>query len=177
MEATPGPDPPLFPDELVASAGERAVLETFLDLYRDAIIGKVRGVSDEDARLRLVGSATTLGGIVKHLHWVELEWFQRVLARRSVEDLPPVPGADSDPDAEFRLEPGDTVEHLLAEYEAACATSRETAAAHALGDVAPHFRMGEVSLRWIYVHMIEETARHAGHADITRELIDGSVGR
>jgi len=71
----------------VASAGERAVLETFLDLYRDAIIRKVRGVSDEAARLRLVGSATTLGGIVKHLHWVELEWFQRVLARRSVEHL------------------------------------------------------------------------------------------
>jgi hypothetical protein len=151
MEATPGPDPPLFPDELVASAGERAVLETFLDLYRDAIIGKVRGVSDEDARLRLVGSATTLGGIVKHLHWVELEWFQRVLARRSVE-------------------------RLLAEYEAACATSRATAAAHALDDVAPHLRMGEVSLRWIYVHMIEETARHAGHADILRELIDGTTG-
>jgi len=151
MEATPGPDPPLFPDELVASAGERAVLETFLDLYRDAIIRKVRGVSDEAARLRLVGSATTLGGIVKHLHWVELEWFQRVLARRSVE-------------------------RLLAGYEAACATSRATAAAHALDDVAPHFRMGEVSLRWIYVHMIEETARHAGHADILRELIDGTAG-
>jgi hypothetical protein len=151
MEATPGPDPPLFPDELVASAGERAVLETFLDLYRDAIIRKVRGVSDEAARLRLVGSATTLGGIVKHLHWVELEWFQRVLARRSVE-------------------------HLLAGYEAACATSRATAAAHALDDVAPHFRRGEVSLRWIYVHMIEETARHAGHADILRELIDGTTG-
>ena len=135
----------------MASAGERAVLETFLDLYRDAIIRKVRGVSDEAARLRLVGSATTLGGIVKHLHWVELEWFQRVLARRSVE-------------------------RLLAGYEAACATSRATAAAHALDDVAPHLRMGEVSLRWIYVHMIEETARHAGHADILRELIDGTTG-
>ena len=145
---TPGPDPPLFPDELVAGAGERAVLETFLDLYRDAVIRKVRGVSDGDAQLRLVGSATTLGGIVKHLHWVELEWFQRVLTRRCVE-APPVPGADSDPDAEFRLEPGDTVEHLLAGYEAACATSRATAAAHALDDVAPRFRMGEVSLRWI----------------------------
>ena len=67
MTATPEPDPPLFADELVAGAGERAVLETFLDLYRDAIVGKVRGVSEEDARRRLVGSATTLGGIVKHL--------------------------------------------------------------------------------------------------------------
>ena len=93
MATTPEPDPPLFPDELVASAGERAVLETFLDLYRDAIVRKVRGVSDDDARLRLVGSATTLGGIVQHLRWVELEWFQRVLARRSADDLPPMPRA------------------------------------------------------------------------------------
>jgi hypothetical protein len=65
MGATPEPDPPLFRDALVASDGERAVLETFLDLYRDAIVGKVRDVSEEDARRRLVASATTLGGIVK----------------------------------------------------------------------------------------------------------------
>ena len=176
MATTPEPDPPLFPDELVASAGERAVLETFLDLYRDAIIRKVRGVSDDDARLRLVASATTLGGIVKHLRWVELEWFQRVLARHSADDLLPVPCAGTDPDAEFRLEPGDTVEQLLVQYDEACAWSRATAATFALDDVAPHFRMGQVSLRWIYVHMIEETARHAGHADILRELIDGTTG-
>ncbi|HEY6709024.1 MAG TPA: DinB family protein [Actinomycetota bacterium] len=176
MVTSPEPDPPLFPDELVASASERAVLETFLDLYRDAIVGKVGGVSEEDARRRLVGSATTLGGIVKHLRWVELEWFQRVLAGRSAEDLPPVPGAGTDPDAEFHLEPGDTVERLLADYQEACAWSRTTAAGHALDDVAPHFRMGEVSLRWIYVHMIEETARHAGHADILREQLDGTTG-
>ena len=176
MGPSPEPDPPLFPDELVATAGERAVLETFLDLYRDAIVRKLRGLSDDDARRRLVGSATTLGGIVKHLHWVELEWFQRVLARRPAEDLPPVPGADVDPNAGFRLGPGDTVERLLAEYEQACAWSRATAATFALDDAAPHPRMGEVSLRWIYVHMIEETARHAGHADILREQIDGTTG-
>ena len=80
------------------------------------------------------------------------------------------------PDAEFRLEPGDTVERLLAEYQEACAASRATAAGHALDDVAPHLRMGEVSLRWIYVHLIEETARHAGHADILREQLDGTTG-
>jgi hypothetical protein len=67
-------------------------------------------------------------------------------------------------------------ERLLAEYEEACAWSRATAAGHALDDVAPHFRMGEVSLRWIYVHMIEETARHAGHADILREQLHGITG-
>jgi len=97
MGTSPEPDPPLFPDELVATAGERAVLETFLDLYRGAIVRKVGGVSDDDARRRMVGSATTLGGIVKHLHWVELEWFQRVLAGRTADDLPPALGADTDP--------------------------------------------------------------------------------
>ena len=70
----------------------------------------------------------------------------------------------------------DTVERLLADYQEACAWSRATAAGHALDDVAPHFRMGEVSLRWIYVYMIEETARHAGHADILREQLDGTTG-
>jgi Protein of unknown function (DUF664) len=100
MGTSPEPDPPLFPDELVATAGERAVLETFLELYRDAIVRKVRGISDDDARRRLVGSATTLGGIVKHLHWVELEPSMTRLApcpgprpRRSPWTTPPrIPG-------------------------------------------------------------------------------------
>ena len=91
----------------------------------------------------------------------------------------PDPGGhpgDVDPDAEFRLGPGDAVEGLLAEYEHTCASSRATAATFALDDAAPHPRMGEVSLRWIYVHMMEETARHAGHADILREQLDGTTG-
>ena len=85
-------------------------------------------------------------------------------------------GTDPDPDPEFRLEPGNTVERLLTDYQEACEWSRATAAGHALDDIAPHFRMGEVSLRWIYVHMIEETARHAGHADMLREQLDGTTG-
>jgi hypothetical protein len=80
------------------------------------------------------------------------------------------------PDAEFLLAPGDPVEQLLTEYEQACTLSRATATTFALDDAVPHPRMGEVSLRWIYVHMIEETARHADHADILRELIDGTTG-
>ncbi|HZC99359.1 MAG TPA: DinB family protein [Actinomycetes bacterium] len=162
--------------EAVAVADERAVLEAFLDLYRDRVKRKVRGVSEEDARRRLVPSMTTLGGIVKHLYWVELNWFQTVLAGRPKEDLPPVPWSDEDPDADFRMEPDETVERLVAAYDEACALSRATAATRALDDTAPHRRMGQVSLRWIYVHMIEETARHAGHADILREQIDGTTG-
>jgi hypothetical protein len=69
-----------------------------------------------------------------------------------------------------------TVAQLLADYAAECARSRDVCARFALDDEVPHPRLGRVSLRWIYVHMIEETARHAGHADILRELADGSTG-
>ncbi|MGH3495231.1 MAG: DinB family protein [Sciscionella sp.] len=158
------------------TADERPTLEAFLDFYRDAVIRKVRGVSEQDARRSLVPSATTLGGIAKHLRWVELNWFERHLAQTSAAELPPVPWNDDDPDADFRMVEGETVAGLIADYERACVRSREVAAAHELTDAVPHPEIGQVSLRWIYVHMIEETARHAGHADILREQIDGSVG-
>jgi hypothetical protein len=164
------------PGERVSTADERVILETFLDMYRQIVKRKVSGLSEEDAARRLVPSATTLIGIIKHLRWVELNWFQRVLAARSPEDLPPVPWSDEDPDADFRLEPGETVEQVIAEYDQECARSRETAAGRSLDDTGLHHRVGQVSLRWIYVHMIEETSRHAGHADILREQIDGATG-
>jgi hypothetical protein len=162
--------------ERVSAAGERVILETFLDMYRDIVKAKVRGLSEEDAVRRLVPSATTLAGIVKHLRWVELNWFQRVLAGRPEEDFPPPPWTDEDPDGDFWLEPGETVEQVIADYDAECERSRATAARHSLDDLGTHRRMGATSLRWIYVHMIEETARHAGHADILREQIDGTTG-
>ena len=166
---------PRDPAEASTTTGERAMLEAYLDLYRDVIKRKVSGVSEADARRRLVPSMTTLGGIVKHLYWVEMNWFQRVLVGPEA-DLPPVPWSDQDPDADFRLEPGETVEQLVAAYDEMCAQSRAAAAARALDDIVRHHRMGQVSLRWIYLHMIEETARHAGHADILREQIDGTTG-
>lgn len=92
----------------VAVAEERPTLEAFLDYYRDTVKRKVWGVSEEDARRRLVPSATTLGGIVKHLRWVELNWFQRILAQIPDSVLPPV--SWDDPDAGFRMEFGETVE-------------------------------------------------------------------
>jgi hypothetical protein len=173
---TQPPTDELDPAERAATADERVLLEAFLDFQREAIKRKVSGLSEEDAVRRLVPSATTLAGIVKHLRWVELNWFQRVLAGRPAEDLPPVPWTDEDPDADFRLEPGETLERIVAEYDRECARSRAAAAGHALDDTGTHRRLGPVSLRWIYVHMIEETARHAGHADILREQIDGTTG-
>ena len=164
------------PGERVSAAEERTILETFLDMYREIVKRKLEGVSEEDAVRRLVPSMTTLAGIVKHLRWVEINWFQRVLAGRPATDFPPVPWSDEDPAGDFRLEPGETVEQIVAEYDQACAGSRREAANRSLDDTGRHRRVGLVSLRWIYVHMIEETARHAGHADILREQIDGSTG-
>jgi hypothetical protein len=161
--------------EAAAVADERTTLDVFLDYYREAVKAKVRGVSEEDARRKLVPSATTLAGLIKHLCRVEVSWFQHRLAQIPSEDLPVLRWID-EPDGDFRVAPNETVETLIAQYDEQCALSRQTAAKHQLTEVVPHPYLGEVSLRWIYVHMIEETARHAGHADILREQIDGTTG-
>jgi hypothetical protein len=159
------PQPPLAPDELVSAAGEREVLETFLDLYREIVVRKVAGLSTVDATRRLVPSRTTLAGLVVHLAAVEREWFHGVLGGHRL-----TPGDD------WGVRAGETVESLVADYLTACAASREICRRFALDDTVPSPRLGRVSLRWIYVHLIEETARHAGHADILREQTDGATG-
>ncbi|MEU1587584.1 DinB family protein [Micromonospora sp. NPDC005710] len=165
-------DPMLGP-VLARTGDERAVLTSFLDFHRGVLLRKLRGLSDADARRRLVPSATTLVGLVKHLTLVERNWFPTLLA--------PEPGAvyltsKEDAVASFTLAEQETVAGLTEAYERACARSREVAATVDLDHVVPHPQLGEVSVRWILVHMIEETARHAGHADILRELTDGESG-
>lgn len=166
----------VFDTRTVAVAGERATLEAFLDFYRAAFAAKVRGLSDEDANRRLVPSETTLASLVKHLTRVEMSWFEHRLAETPLEELPYLQRVFADPDSDFRVEPGETVAVLLARYDEQCARSRAIASHKDLDDVVPHPELGQVSMRWIVVHMIEETARHAGHADILREQIDGSTG-
>jgi hypothetical protein len=158
-------------EDVVSAAGERDVLEAFLDRYRQIVVAKVTGLSDVDARRAMVPSGTCVGGIVKHLRWVETGWFQYLLAEKRGTNK-----RDHDRGWEFRLERDETLGGIVAEYEAACARSREAAAAFELGDTVPHHFNGTVALRWIYVHLIEETARHAGHIDILREQIDGATG-
>ncbi|MEU7655407.1 DinB family protein [Micromonospora taraxaci] len=165
-------DPSLGP-VLARTGDERAVLSAFLDFHRGVLLRKLRGLSDADAGRRLVPSATTLAGLVKHLTLVERNWFPTLLA--------PEPGdvyltSEEDAVASFTLGDRETVAELVAAYERACARSRAVAASLDLDHVVPHPQLGEVSLRWILVHMIEETARHAGHADILRELTDGECG-
>jgi uncharacterized damage-inducible protein DinB len=165
-------DPTLGP-VLARTGDERAVLEAFLDFHRAIVLRKARGLADADASRRLVPSLTTLAGLLKHLAMVEGNWLPRLFA--------PEPGdvyltSQEEADASFTLGPADTVETLAAGYEAACARSRAIAARFELDHVVPHPQLGEVSLRWVLVHLIEETARHAGHADILRELTDGETG-
>lgn len=159
-----------------AVADERTTLAAFLDYPREALVAKVTGVSEEDARRRLVPSDTTLAGLVKHLARVEMSWFQHRLAQIPVEELPELRSWLDDPEGEFHVEEDETIDVLVARYRRQCELSREVAARFDLEHVVPHPALGEVSARWITVHMIEETARHVGHADILREQIDGSTG-
>lgn len=157
------------PEETVATAAERPALEKWLDTYRDTVVAKINGLSEMDIRCRLVPSLTTVGSVVKHLRWVETGWFHQLLGARTGDHRRAHPR-----DWEFTVQPDDTVPSLIEAYQAACAQSREAANKYALDDAVPHHSMGTVSVRWIYVHLIEETARHAGHLDILREQLEAS---
>ena len=138
------------------------------------MVGKASGLTWEQATRRPGPTATSIAGIVKHLIDVERWWFRRNL---DAEDDVPFSWSDTEPDLEFELGPEDTLDSLLAEYGRACDESRAVAARYELTDRIRASRDGEPrsSLRWVYVHTIEEVARHNGHLDIYRELIDGQT--
>jgi uncharacterized damage-inducible protein DinB len=160
-------------DQLDGIGSEREVLEAFLDFHRQVLVSKVDGISENEARHRRVPSKTTLAGLIKHMIGVERGWFQEVLAGRKPEDIGPNVGGG---DESWDLSENETVSSLTKEYAQTCEQSRQTAARFALDEAVPEPDMGQVSLRWVYVHMIEETARHVGHADILREQTDGASG-
>lgn len=147
------------------------MLLSFLDHYRSVMVRKVEGVDDKGLRMSPVDSETCLGGLIKHLAYVERRWFQDRWAGREVE----YPGSDGDRSAEFRVDAQDTADDLIQLYRGECEISRQVVAGTSLDDTVQS-RRGEMSMRWILIHMLEETARHAGHADLIREMIDGSVG-
>ncbi len=155
----------------VYTAKGHETLSAFLDYLRETVLWKVDGVSDEEARRPMVASGTSLGGILKHLAFVERFWFRSVFAGEDVE----FPWSEDDPDADFRVEEWETVAGLSEFYRAEIERSRAIAAGVALKVQAANADFA-ISLRWVLVHMIEETARHAGHADILREMVDGETG-
>jgi uncharacterized damage-inducible protein DinB len=160
------------PDRREQGVGaERTTLESFLDDYRDIVVRKVSGLSDTDARRKLVTSPTTVGGLIKHLRWAEYGWFDQLLLERSDDNR-----RTHDRSWEFEFLPNESLPTLIIEYQTQCEESRRIAARYPLDHVVPHRRLGTVSLRWIYVHMIEETARHTGQLDILREQLDGAAG-
>jgi len=137
------------------------------------VSGKLRGLSEEDARRRLVPSLTTLLGLVSHAAAVERNWFQHYLGGQPREEIT---GNARGDDPSWDVGADQTIGDVVAEFESACATSRQIAAGFALDQTVPRGELGPVSLRWIYVHIIREHARHIGHADIIREQIDGTTG-
>jgi uncharacterized damage-inducible protein DinB len=153
-------------------AAERESIVGFLDFQRDTVIWKSTGLSDADAARALLPSPTTVSGLIQHLTDVERSWF-----RTDMEGEVGVPErrTPEDRDGAFRVTADISLDDLIADYRAACDESRAVVARHQLDDrCALHEH--RYTLRWIMLHMIEETARHAGHIDILRELLDGATG-
>ena len=149
------------------------MLGAFLDHYRKTLLEICSGVSDEDLRRSMVPSGTSLLGLVKHLAWCERGWFEEGIANQPVD----YPFPDDDENADFRIEPHETTEEILDLYRAACDRSRVALVEASMDDMIENpKRYRDYNVRWVVVHMIEETARHVGHADIIREQIDGVTG-
>ena len=142
-------------------------LRATLDGLRASVLKKLAGLSEGDARRSVVDSGTNLAGLVQHLTFVESLWFEEIVAGRKA----------TRGDRSMRVDPSVSLRTVRAEYRAACAASNQIIAAVADAD-APVTRNGKQhDLRWALLAVIEETARHAGHADIIREQIDGQTGR
>lgn len=155
---------------MITLGAERELLEAMLDDGRTELVRCVRGLSDADARRRLVRSLTTPLGLLTHAAAAERSWFQRRLAELPASERDGYAYGD---DASFTYDDDLTVAEAIEDFERACARSRTIATGFDLDRQVHHERIGTVSLRWIYLHMIRELARHAGHADILREQIDG----
>ncbi|MFH9662912.1 DinB family protein [Streptomyces sp. NPDC017248] len=155
---------------------ERTQLTTFLAYVRATARAKCEDLSDDDARKALLPGSPlmTLSGLINHLRWVEYYWFRVVFLGEEDEG----PWTDEDPDREMRIAVDYPLSVLLDEYAGQSARHDELIAAHGLDTKARRPRDdGEPrDLRWILLHLIEETARHNGHLDILRELIDGRTG-
>jgi uncharacterized damage-inducible protein DinB len=169
------PEAPLFGDEVEATLG-------FLDFQRATLAWKTRGLDAAGFALRVAESTMTLGGMLKHLALVEESWF----SERLWDNDQALPWADvdwdADPDWDWHSAAGETPEYILALWQESVTRSRElVAAALAEGGMdqparRPFADGRAPNLRWIVLHMIEEYARHNGHADLIREAVDGLTG-
>jgi uncharacterized damage-inducible protein DinB len=152
---------------------ERQMLEAWLEFHRMTLLLKCEGLDDAGRKARPVATSNlSLHGLLRHMAEVERNWFRRTLLQEKVPPIWYLPGIE---DSELVPLDDASWEADLAAWQEECEASRGAAGAHDLDDTG--VRRGETySLRWIYVHMVEEYARHNGHADLIRELVDGSVG-
>lgn len=151
---------------------EKEALHAFLDKQRDVYVWKLEGLSDEDLRRPMVPSGTNLLGMLKHLAAVEYVWFLVHFGR----DTEPLPFDDNDEDAHLKVTDDETTQEIFDFYARARAAADDVINELELDAVGSEWGRKPSSLRWVLLHMIEETARHCGHADIVRELIDSTVG-
>jgi uncharacterized damage-inducible protein DinB len=162
--------------QLSTALDERTMLATFLDYTRATVHAKCEHLTEADARRAPLPSSPlmTISGLVSHLRWMEHYWFQVMLGGE--EDRGP--WTDEDPDREMRIAVQIPLAQLLDQYETQCPRSRELIASLDLDTPSKRtISTGEpVILRWILLHVIEETARHNGHLDLLRELADGVTG-
>jgi uncharacterized damage-inducible protein DinB len=158
---------------------EQDLLQQYLDQQRETVLRKAEGLSQAQLAQPLPPSTLTLGGLLHHLALVEETWLEvRFLG---LPEREPWAGLDwdADPDWEFRTAAGQDPDGLRRRYQEACERSRDVVAgASGLDQLSVLARRDgrHFSLRWVLLHLIEETARHAGHADLLREAVDGSVG-
>ena len=145
----------------------REQLDVFVDEHRAELAACLDGVTEEQARRRVVRSDTTLLGLVKHATFVEQVWFGEGISGKSRAEL----GMAASPAASFELADDDSIESVLVRYNAACEDSRRAVANLALDDLITGNRRGPLPLRWVYLHVLRELAQHCGHADIIREQI------
>ncbi|NDU74422.1 DUF664 domain-containing protein [Actinomadura sp. DSM 109109] len=158
--------------EVPYTGGEKESLKAALDRHRDIVLWKLDGLDEDQVRRPMTPSGTNLLGLTKHLAAVEYNWFCETFGR----ETEPLPFRDDDPEADLRAGPGETIEDIVAFYGRARAAADKVIEELALDDLGTAWHGATVSLRWVLIHMVEETARHAGHMDIVRELLDGATG-
>jgi uncharacterized damage-inducible protein DinB len=161
-----------MPRRVPFTGDEKTSLHVSLDRHREAVLWKLEGLDDASLRRPMTPSGTNLLGLVKHLAAVEYGWFCLTFGRRTE----PLPLSDEEPNADMRVTSGESTQDILEFYARARAAADRVIEEVDLDETGTAWFGDAVSMRWVLLHMVEETARHAGHIDIVRELIDGMTG-
>ena len=172
-DAVTAPDESHFRTDPPRVADERAMYQSWLDFHRGTLLWKCSGLTDAQLKSASVSpSALTLLGLLRHMSEVERWWFRTRAAKLTLPDLY---CPEDDPNGEFDNVADADVKADFATFRAECLAADEDVRELSLDDTFDGHN-GPISLRWVYVHMIEEYARHNGHADLLRERIDGFTG-